>query len=141
MNTKSPGIAGLYTMIAVLMILVASNGCLTGVVLFGVGAATAVAIDQGFIEDDTYAGRIQSTLARTYDAAVEVMDELCPKIVLERPICRVSGSWKGSDVYVSVESTGDEGVFLRVKARRYMLADRDTAEEMFQRILTRINGP
>jgi hypothetical protein len=119
-----------------LMIPFLLNGCIVGAMLFG--GAAALVIKQGFIDDDTYEGIVKSTPGKVYDAAIEIMDELCHKIVLEKAFRTVSGSWKSADIEVKVTDAGGGEVVLQVKARRYMMADQDTALTVFQKIMNRL---
>jgi hypothetical protein len=122
----------------VLALLLALNGCVAGAVLFG--GAAALVINEGFIAEDTYAGVIKSTPGKAYQAAINVMDELCHRIVLEKAFRMVTGTWRNVDVEVSIEDLGAGEVKLRVKARKYMLADKDSAVDIFQMIAERIRG-
>lgn len=125
-------------MLAVVLLMFTS-GCFVGALLLG-GAATLV-IKEGFIDEDTYAGVIRSTAGRAYGAATEVMDELCHKIVLERAFRQVTGTWQSSDLTVSVEDIGGGEISISVKARKYgLLADKETAADVFQRILLKIKA-
>jgi len=114
----------------------ALSSCYVGAVLLG-GAATLV-IKQGFIDEDTYGGVIKTTPGKAYTCAVEVMDDLCHKVVLERAFRKVEGSWGSSDVEVTVEDIGGGEVYLKAKSRKYLMADRDTAADVFQKILLKI---
>ena len=123
---------------ALLMMLVILNGCVAGAMLFG--GAAALVINEGFIAEDTYGGVVKSTPGKAYDAAITVMDTLCPKIILEKAFRKVSGTWRNADVEVTVEDLPGSKVSVHVKARKYMLSSKDTAIEVFQRILMEIKG-
>jgi hypothetical protein len=69
------------------------------------------------------------------------MDELCHKIVLERAFRQVTGTWQSSDLTVSVEDIGGGEVSISVKARKYgLLADKETAADVFEKILLKIKA-
>jgi hypothetical protein len=123
---------------ALFMLPIALGGCVAGAVLFG--GAAALVINEGFIAEDTYAGVMMSTPGKAYKAAIDVMDELCHKIVLEKAFRMVTGIWRSVDVEVSVEDLGGGEVKLRVKARKYMMGDKDSAVDVFQMIAARIRG-
>ena len=118
--------------------LLSMSGCLVGAVLFG--GAAAFVIKEGFIDDDTYMGIVKTDPDHAYTSSVDVMDRLCHKIVMERAERKVSGSWRNSDLKVSVEAMEGGKVAIHVEARKYMLADKETALEVFQRILQEIKG-
>ena len=121
-----------------LLLLVTLNGCIAGAVLFG--GAAALVINEGFIAEDTYAGVVKSTPGKAYQAAIDVMDELCHKITLEKAFRMVIGTWRNVDVEVTVEDLGEGEVKLSVKARKYMLAEKGSAVDVFQMIAERIRG-
>lgn len=127
-----------YWLSLILLLPLSANACFVGAVLIG-GAATLV-IKQGFIDEDTYGGVIKTTPGKAYTCAIEVMDDLCHKIVMERAFRSVEGSWGSSDVEVTVEDIGDGEVYVKVKSRKYLMADRDTAVDVFQKILLMITG-
>jgi hypothetical protein len=112
------------------------NGCIVGAMLFG--GAAALVIKQGFIDDDTYHGVVKSTPGKVYNASIEVMDELCHQIVLEKAFRMVSGTWKSAHIEVAVDDKGHDQVLLRVKARKYMMADQETALTVFEKITERL---
>lgn len=128
-NNRGSGIRSAILVIALLSL----SGCFVGALFLG-GAAT-LAIKQGFIDEDTYGGVIKGTPGKVYSSATEVMNDLCHKITLEKAFRKVSGSWGGADIEVTVEDVGGGEVSLNVKARKYLLADKDTAVEVFQKIL------
>ncbi|MHC4941879.1 MAG: hypothetical protein ACYTG7_02560 [Planctomycetota bacterium] len=116
------------------------GGCLELGLLLG-GAAATLVIKEGFIDEDTYGGEVKTTPGKAFSAATEVLDELCHKIDLDKAFRRVSGSWQSSDVEVTVEDIRGGEVSIVVKARKYgILADKDTAVEVFQMILVKIEG-
>lgn len=121
-----------------ILILLSLEGCLVGAVLFG--GAAALVIKEGFIDDDTYMGVVKTSPEHAYTSTVDVMDRLCHKIVMERTDRKVSGSWRSSDLEVLVEDMKGGQVAIHVKARKYMLADKETALEVFQQILEEIKG-
>ena len=120
------------------LLLLCLNSCIVGAVLFG--AAGALGIKEGFVTEDTYSGRIRTTPGKAFDAATDVMDELCHKIEMERAFRKISGSWDGTNLEVMVKDMGGGEVTISVKARKYMLADRDKAVDVFHKILRRIQG-
>lgn len=114
------------------------SGCVAGAVLFG--GAAALVIKEGFIEEDTYQGVVRTTPGKAYQSVIDVMDRLCHKIVLEKALRMVSGTWKNVDLEVGVEDLGGGEVKVRVKARKYMMADKDAAIEVFHMILRDLKG-
>jgi hypothetical protein len=120
------------------LLLLSLSSCIVGAVLFG--AAGALVIKEGFITEDTYSGRIRTTPGKAFDGATDVMDELCHKIEMERAFRKISGSWDGTNLEVTVKDMGGGEVTVLVQARKYMLADRDKAVDVFQKIMRRIKG-
>ena len=121
-----------------LLVLMSLQGCLAGAMLFG--GAAALGIHEGFIAEETYEGLIRTTPGKAFDAATEVMDSLCHKIVVDKAFRTVSGSYGRTDLEVAVQDRGGGEVAVSVKARKYMLADKDSAMEVFQKILQKIQG-
>ena len=113
-------------------------GCVAGAVLFG--GAAALVIKEGFIDEDTYEGVVQATPGKAYRSVMDVMDRLCHKIVLEKALRQVTGTWKNVDLEAWVEDLGGGEVKIRVKARKYLMADKESAMEVFHMILTDIKG-
>jgi hypothetical protein len=115
------------------------GGCLEVGLLLG-GAAATLVIKEGFIDEDTYGGVVKTTPGKAFSASTEVLDELCHKIDMDKAFRRVSGTWQSSDVEVIVEDIGGGETTITVKARKYgLLADKDIAVEIFQKILAKIN--
>lgn len=124
---------------ALLVSMMGLNGCLVGgAVLFG--GAAALVIHEGIVEEDTYGGVIKTTPGRAYSASIEIMDELCPKIELEKAFRKVTGVWRSADLEVTVEDLSGNKVAVNVQARKYMMASKETAIEVFHKILGRIKG-
>ena len=114
------------------------SGCVAGAVLFG--GAAALVIKEGFIDEDTYEGVVQTTPGKAYRSVMDVMDRLCHKIVLDKALRRVTGTWKNVDLEVEVEDLGGGEVKIHVKARKYLMADKEAAMEVFHMILSNIKG-
>jgi len=121
-----------------LVFLFAAGGCIPAGLLIG-GAAATLVMREGFVDEDTYGGVVRTTAGKAFTSSIDVMDELCHKISVDRAFRTVSGTWKSSDVTVSVADAGDGEISVRVKTRKYsLLADQETAMTVFQRIMTRI---
>jgi len=119
-----------------ILIILTLNGCLVGAMLFG--GAAAIVINEGFVAEDTYGGVIKSTTGKAFNASIDVMDELCHQITLDKAFRKVTGAWCGADVEVTVQNHSKGKVTIYVKARKYMLASKEIAMEVFNKILVRI---
>ncbi len=113
-------------------------GCL--VAIFGVGAGAGILTYEAFVSEDTYEGVFAADLDDTFRVALDVMNDITFENppTHDRDLYEIEGEVNGSDVRIKVGVYDAGKASLKVTARKNLLADKDTAVQVFRKIERRL---
>ncbi len=111
------------------------GGCAAAVL--GVGAG--VVISQEVAENNSHVAHLNEDPARVWVVTKSTLSHLASEpIHVDEDLRRVSGKVDGATVDISVETYDQNRCLVRVGARRYGIANGETAEMVLNRLLTRL---
>lgn len=113
-------------------------GCIVAVV--GVGAAAGILAHEAYVADDSYQGIYRCSLEEAYEASLNVMDNVALSASFNRRDHSVEGEVNSSKVNIQVTHYDEDKkeVKVLVTARKYGLADQNTAVGVFRKINDRL---
>lgn len=111
------------------------GGCAAAVL--GVGAGVVISQEVG--ENNSHLAHLNEDPARVWVVTKSTLSHLASEpIHVDEDLRRVSGKVDGATVDISVETYDQNRCLVRVGARRYGIANGETAEMVLNRLLTRL---